>query len=233
MVSEKFIRCCNCEAVHHVTSFDKSPIYSYVGNQLHEEAADDWRGFMQQHAGHRLEPLTITGERFFPSGSLTDPMSTGYIEVTNGRDRFLLRRTRKSIEEPLTFEVTAGQLSTTGITLEVQEKEIRNEMKHHFWPGPDRLTDEQIDLFVRILKELVQGIDPRTIRLSEASYTDDNVSYGQLDHAAIESLMTECAKYFLPYQLDSIRRFIEAHRESCDVMTLIMRWQWTIEQPAG
>ena len=159
MRSENFIRCCNCQAIHHVTPFDKSPVYTYVGNELREEATDDRRRFFQQHTGHTLEALKITGEQFFPSSSPADPMSTGYIEVTNGRERFVLRRTRTSIEEPLTFELMSGRLNELEVILEVQENAIRNEMKYHFQPDSDQLTDNQIDLFIRLVKQVVEGMD--------------------------------------------------------------------------
>jgi hypothetical protein len=31
MGSEKFIHCCVCDAVHHVSPFDKAPAYIHVG----------------------------------------------------------------------------------------------------------------------------------------------------------------------------------------------------------
>jgi hypothetical protein len=84
MGSEKFIHCCVCDAVHHVSPFDKAPTYIHVGGQVEAQATDDWRLFMVRHAGHRLEPLQASGEKLFPDGSSIDPMSVGYIEVTNG-----------------------------------------------------------------------------------------------------------------------------------------------------
>ncbi len=55
MGSEKFLRCSVCDAIHHVSPFDKAPAYTLVGIELEERATDDWRLFMKQHAGHRLE----------------------------------------------------------------------------------------------------------------------------------------------------------------------------------
>ena len=232
MARDKFIWCRNCSAIHHVTPFDRAPVYAVLSDAVEETATDDWRAFMQQHANHKLEPLEATGEKYFANGSALDPMSVGYIEVTNGHDRFLLRRSRKSIEEPLAYELMKGRIVATGLSLEVQENEIKKEMKYHFtWSPATPLNDDRIDLFIGLLKELVKGIDPNTVQITEYAYTDESVSYGSLDPDVIEALMMKCAAYFLPVELAAIRRFVESHRESCDVMTLLIRRQSAIEQP--
>jgi hypothetical protein len=194
-------------------------------------ATDDWREFMLKHANHKLEPLEAT-DKHFPQGLGVDPMSVGYIEVTDGHDRFWLRRSRKSIEEPFTYELMKGQVTETGLSLEVQENEIKKEMKYHFnWTPARPLDDDRIDFFIGLFKEVVKSIDPVTVRTSEYSDTDDSVSYGLLDLEVIEALMRKCAAYFLPAEVQAIRRFVESHRGSCDVMTLRMRHQFLIEQP--
>jgi hypothetical protein len=228
----KFIRCCRCNAIHRVSRFDNAPLYVLAGNGMEEHATDDWRAFMDRHAGHRLEPLNETGEKFFPSGSSFDPMSVGYFEVTNGQERFVLRRARASIQEPLSYELVRGRLADAGVTLEIQETEIKKEMRHHFsWAPGTRPDDDKIDLFIAVLRELVKTLDPSYVRISEYSNTDDAVSYGVLDNATIRVLTQRCAAYFLPAELESICRFVETHRNGCDVMTLVMRRQFAIEQP--
>lgn len=231
MGREKFIWCRNCDAIHHVTPFDKAPFYTLVAGEVRESAADDWRHFMEQHAGHRLEPLKATSEKLFPNGSMLDPMNVGYIEVTNGQDRLLLRQTRRSIEEPLVFELVSGRLVDRGVTLEVQEDEIRKEMKRHISQAPtESLDNEKIDLFIALFKEFVRGLNPRAIEVGGYSYTDDNIAYGLLEARLVEELMARCAAYFLPGELAGIRRFVDIHTEGCDVMSVVMRRQVTVEQ---
>jgi hypothetical protein len=227
----KFIRCCRCNAIHRVTRFDNAPLYLPAGNGMEEYATDDWRAFMERHAGHHLEPLTETGEKFFPAGSPFDPMSVGYVEVTNGRERFVLRRARPSIQEPLSYELIYGRLADAGVTLEIQEIEIKKEMKNHFsWAPAKCPDDDKIDRFIALLGELVQTLDPSYIRISEYSDTDDAISYGVLDNASIGVLTQRCEPYFLPAELESLCRFVETHRDGCDVMTLVMRRRWAIEE---
>jgi hypothetical protein len=54
------------------------------------------------------------GERYFPTGQKADPMAIAYIEVTNNHDRYLLRGTRKSIEQPLRFAIVKAALPMPG-----------------------------------------------------------------------------------------------------------------------
>jgi hypothetical protein len=233
MDKEKFIRCCRCDALHRVTPFDNAPVYVFRGNELEEQTTDDWRLFMEQHAGHRLEPLRGTGEKWFPSGSLWDPMSVAYIEVTNGDEQFVVRGERKTVEEPLRYELLRGRLAHVGATLEAQGDEIKKEMKNHFsWAPATRPDDDKIDLFVSLVKEVIQALDARSIAISEHSYVDDRVSYGLFDTSAINALMQRSAAYFSPVQLEAIRRFVDTHRGGCDVMTIVVRRQLNIERPA-
>ena len=233
MDSEKFIRCCVCDAIHHVSSFDKAPAYKLVGIELEEQATDDWRLFMEQHAGHRLEPLRASGERFFAQGAPMDPMGVAYIEVTNSRESYLLRRARKSIQEPLFYELVQGRLTAVRLTVEIQENEIKKEMKNHFSWAPARCPDEpKIDLFVSLFKEVVKMLDPNCIQVSQDSYTDGSTAYGTLDNASLDIFLDRCAACFSPDELTSIRRFVETHRTGWGVMTLMVRRQWTIQQSA-
>jgi hypothetical protein len=231
MDNGKYIWCRNCGAIHHVSSFDRSPVYQFDSGEVHEIPTNDWRDFMSQHAGHNLEPLTATGNDYSPDGSIADPMSAAYIEASNGHETLLLRRSRRSIEEPVRYEISKERVVERPLSLEIQEKEIRKEMKFHFsWAPAGPLEDEKIDLFVSLWREMVSELDPQSVHTSEYSYSDENISYCRLDSSIVDALMTRCTGYFLPLELASIRRFVETHREACDVMALIKRRAVSIEQ---
>ena len=225
MVSEQFVWCRNCDKIHHVTLPDNR-----LGREIIETATDDWRTFSDQHSGHNLEPLIAAGERYFPTGKKTDPMAVAYIEVTNGQDRYLLRGARKSIEQPLQFALVRGCLADAGFRLQIQEAAIRKAMKHYF--DGAQFADEKIDGFVSLIREVVEGIDPNSIRVSKYSATDSNVAYGRLGETEVGALIAKCAAQFEGADVESIRRFVEAHRENSDVMTVLMRRHVSIEQPA-
>ena len=232
MVSDKFIWCRTCDAVHHVTSYDRAPQYVYSDGEVDEISGDDWRAFMKQHEGHRLEPLKASGEKYC-QGLMSDPMGVAYIEVTNGRDHLLLRQSRKDIAEPLNFEVTRGRLIDQGLTVCIQDSEIRKEMRCHFKWHADAFEDQKIDLFVQLFRDVVTGIEPDAIEVADFCSEDENVTFGLLSADVIESLIAKCALYFQPGELDELRRFIDSHLEPYDVLALVMRRQLKIEQSAA
>jgi hypothetical protein len=160
-------------------------------------------------------------------------MSVAYIEVTNGHDHLLLCQTRKSIYEPLSFELTPGRLIDQGVTVCIQDNEIKKEMRYHFNWSAEPFEDQKIDLFVRLFRDVVMGIEPEAIEVAGFSSEDDNVSFGLLQADVIELLMNKCASCFQPRELEDIRRFIDSHREPCDVLAFIMRRQLKVEQCAA
>jgi hypothetical protein len=231
MDNDRYIWCRKCDVIHRVTSFDQAPLYGFAHGEVQETAANDWRDFMARHAGHKLEPMMATGNDYYPDGSAIDPMSVRYVEVTNGSGTLLLRRSRSSIEDPFIYNVVNGRLIRSGVSLDVQADAIRKEMKLHFsWAPSAPLEDDKIDHFVRLFGEVVSAMDPNRARESEYSYTDDNMTYCELDAATIDTLMAKCGRYFHPIELASIRRFVETHRQGDDVMALVKRRRVTVEQ---
>ncbi len=229
MLNPKFIRCRNCDAVHHVTAFDKASHYSVSSVGTNETVANDWHDFMARHADHRLEPLEATGQSYFTGGRISDPMASGYIEVTDGRETALLRRVRSTIQEPLRFEWVPGRLVPGESTLEVQENSLRKEMKLHFpWTLP--LSDQKIDLFVQLYRQVVSGLDARSVFDREFTRVDDDIVYGQLDAAAWSTLLDNCRSCFTTDEVAALRRFIDCHRDADDVLAVVIRRGMAVEQ---
>jgi hypothetical protein len=234
MVNDRYIWCRSCGAIHRVTQFDRSPIYALAGGEGVETPANDWRDFMDRHAGHKLEPLVATGDDYSPKGARFDPMSVRYIEVSNGAETLLLRRSRSSIEEPVCYEIVDGRVVQTGLSLEVQADAIRKEMKLHFrWAPAAPMEDEKIAHFVSIFREVVSEIDAHGTRATEYSDTDPNVTYCALDSGIIDKLMAKCSRYFHPDEINCLRRFVESHRDGGDVMALVKRRVLSVEPRAG
>ena len=224
MDSGRFIWCRNCGAIHHVSPFDRSPAYHVTAGEVHERQVDDWRDFMDHHAGHRLEPLQSTGDTVFPSGSACDPMNIAYLQVTNGKQTVLLRRSRSSIEKPFAYEIVDGSLLRTEMRLEIQADAIRKEMQRHYsWAPAMPLSDEQINFFIAAFGRVVQRIDPETLCANEYSDSDDQTSYCELPQPIIDELIEKCGGYYSPIQLAALRQFAERHRDGSDVMAIIKR----------
>lgn len=231
MLNSKFIRCRNCDAVHHVTAFDKAPYYSVSAGGVNEKVANDWHDFIARHAGHRLEPLEATGQSYFPDGRSSDPMAAGYIETTDGKETVLLRRLRSSIQEPLRYEIVSGRLVRQESTLDVQENSLRKEMKLRFsWAPAEPFSDQKIDLFVQLYRRVICALDARSVCGREFTLVDDNIAYGRLDAPAWSMLLDNCRSCFTTDEVAALRRFIDCHRDADDVLAVVIRRGMAVEQ---
>lgn len=233
MHNGKFILCRACGAVHHVTVFDTAPNYFVSAGDVHENHADDWRGFMIRHAGHGLEALKALGELYFPEGTAADPMAVAYLEVTNGHRNFLLRRSRRSIDEPLSYEPIEARFGEPVVVLEIQEREIRKELRLRFGHASGHmLSDAKVDLFIALFRHAASQVDARAVSATEPSYANDNISYAALEARTKDCLLQLCARQFTSGEVEALRRFIETHSDGSDVMTLLLRRQFPIEERA-
>jgi len=231
MDNRKFILCRNCSALHHVTVFDKAPNYFVVAGAARENPADDWRVFMNRHAGHGLEALKALGELYFPAGSAADPMAVGYLKVTNGHREYLLRRSRPAIGEPLRFECIEARFGEPVVAVEIQERELRKELKLRFrWDSGQALSAAQIDLFIALWRDAAGQVDARGVTATEPSYVNHNISYAAPEAPTKDRLLKQCARHFTPGEMAALRRFVEAHSGGSDVMTLLLRRQVPIEE---
>lgn len=231
MIEEKYIWCRNCNEIHHVTPFDKAPRYLADHGKQSEISLDDRRAFLQRHSGHKLEGLQHVGERYFPSGKTIDPTKVGYVEVTNGKESFVLRSFRDRIEDPLNYELIRGRLKAVGAAVSIQENEIRKEMMRHFsWHPQERPNEKKLELFIRLINEVIQDCDPRHIELCGYDSTASSVAYGLLSPAIVDRLMQKCRRHFDHDTSLGLQRFIEAHRDRDGVMTLRIVRRYEIEK---
>jgi hypothetical protein len=111
MIHDQFLYCRNCHEVHHLTPFDRAPIYYLEGKTVREIFTDDRRQFVEKHFGHEIEELKSIAEDSFLNGLPSDPMKVGYVEVTNGQVSFVLRVSRTNIADPMTYKIVPRQAS--------------------------------------------------------------------------------------------------------------------------
>lgn len=223
MVERELLHCRDCDAYHRQTSCDRAPSYSTNENSLEITHNDDERSFCNSHVGHHLESLFMTGEKFSARGSLVDPMQTVYIEVSNGSDRWVLRRFRTSIDEAMQYERVDGMICQLTPSVEIQAAEIRKEMRlHHDWAPAECLSEQKISRFLSEYRQIVGRLSASEIRLREYS-ADDDLAYGRVDANVFAELLEACRGWMTTGELAALKRFVAAHDSGCDVMTLMVR----------
>ena len=108
MIEDRFLYCRNCNEAHHVTPFDRAPIYNLQEMSVEETFIDDRRQFVDRHAGHEMEELKSVAANYYYSGRSIDPMKVGYVEVTNGTRSYRLRASRETIADAISYKVVPG-----------------------------------------------------------------------------------------------------------------------------
>jgi hypothetical protein len=127
MIFDRFLYCRICNEVHHVTPFDSAPMYDLEGTTVREIVIDDRRQFLDRHDDHGIEKLRGVTENYFSVGRLIDPMQVGYVEVTNGKEFFILRISRKTIADPVSYKMVSRQMMLWEATNEGGKDELSGE----------------------------------------------------------------------------------------------------------
>ena len=231
MAEQRYIRCRECDKLHHITRFDGAPAYVMEGREEREISRDDGHAFLESHAGHPLETLREVGEKCFPVGAAGDPMRVGYVEATNGRESFVIRSFRRTIAEPLEFELIRGRLKPYRVAVAIQEASLRREMKQRLRSvASERAADEKTDLFIELLNQLVGDLNPDAIKVVGYDYADASLEYGWLEPPMVDVLMQKLSAHFSAAELEAVRGFIAAHREPDDVLALLLKRDYAIER---
>jgi hypothetical protein len=92
-------------------------------------------------------------------------LCVAYVQVGNGEETLLLRRSRSSIEQSFDYEIVNGRLLHAEPGLEIQADAINKEMKlHPSWAPGDPFDDDQISFFIALFHESVHALDSCSAR---------------------------------------------------------------------
>ena len=109
---------------------------------------DDYRNFLESHRGHRIEDLRIIEDSFVSEKPYIEPVKVSYFKATNGKERFVIKRSRDHILEPLTYDLVHGDFAVKCVKVEAQAREIRKQMESEL--ADMGLTKDQLDGFVNL-----------------------------------------------------------------------------------
>ena len=100
----KLIRCVDCNEVIPLSTYDFYPEYLYDAEKgiFEERKRDDRKSFEAKHQRHHVEELSIIEGSFISEDPYLEPLKTGYFEVTNGCENFVVKKWRNDIHAPLT-----------------------------------------------------------------------------------------------------------------------------------
>jgi hypothetical protein len=231
---EKLIRCIQCNQVIPRWGSDGNSMGSDFFPQV-EWSTEDFnhqKNFHESHAHHTIEELSVDSDTWVSEKPGYEPMKVSYFEAGNGRERFLIRRTKNALDQPAFYELIPGKLQVSNVALKIQEKDLANQMSRR--NGTPPWPEDKIKKFIELFREEVASIpvnksgnEIETMHEGETPL----LAYGTLKESHWEKLLQRCEKNFPDSDLEKIKKFIQANKQPDHVLALQIQREISIVTP--
>ena len=226
----KLIRCIDCNAIHAVTPFDQASEYTATDTAGSRSAVhgieydtiekNDYAAFAHKHAGHHIENLTVIENSSYSEGPYFDPHRVLYFQSTNGKETFLIKRWRRSIADPVRYEMVPAKLEVK-MTVEVQQRDLEKQMCYEM--REPLVTRDKVSRFIEIVQEEARHIDPEKNPEDSIEVHEANISYLPLSEEQIERILNKSRSIFTTKELAHLEHFIRNNAEYDGVMSFLVR----------
>jgi len=211
----QLIRCVNCDEIFLKTPYDQWPEYRFIKDRPAESfwtiAKDDFRDFLKIHRSHKLEDLKILEDSIISEKDYAEPVKVSYFKATNGREKFVIKRFRENIDEPLRYKLIPGDFSLKLINIEIQSQEIEKQLKREI--GDDAISQKKIDLFLKVYRRIIEAVDLKNLeRVPEESHNPLEI-YFKMDDITLSYLLRNCRNIFKNKEFSDIEDFVYRHKD--------------------
>jgi len=211
----QIIRCITCDEIFTKTPYDQWPEYEYVSVNRPEPSRtiekDDFQDFLKHHRNHPMEDLKVLEGSFVSEKPYSEPTKVSYFKATNGKEMFVIKKFRKRIDEPLSYQLIRGDYSLKLLRLEIQAEEIVKQLKKELNPSP--LPEHQLEAFLKLYRQVLKTIDINSLeRVPEDSPHPLEIYY-KMDDISLAYLLRNCRTTFKGQDYQAVEAFIQRHRE--------------------
>ncbi len=160
---EKLIRCTQCNQVtaYHGGVGDFVRSSSLPGVEWSSEDMDSKKAFSRRHKDHATEEIFLLPESIISDKPSYEPNKVSYFEATNGRERFLIRRTKKSLAQPAVYEIIPGRLRVSNVSFQIQDNDLRRQLIKQ--NGSFALKEEMAQKFIQAFQEELESLPPEKL----------------------------------------------------------------------
>jgi hypothetical protein len=211
----QLIHCIHCHAIFLKTPFDRWPAYesypSHLPDNFRSIQRDDFKDFLRHHHGHRLENLKIIEDSFVSEKSYFEPVKVSYFRATNGKENFVIKKFRESIDEPLKYELIAGDYSLRCMGIEIQCEEITKQFEQEFKATP--MPPHRIAAFLKLYQRIAETADSGNFeRVPEESPVPLEIFY-KIDDISWVYLLRNCRNIFQEQEYSAVEAFLHRHKD--------------------
>jgi len=210
----QLIRCKDCDEIFMKTPFDQHPEYPFDPGRSFETfrtiEADDYQEFLIHHQGHQLEDLEIIEDSFVSEKAYFEPIKTSFFKATNGKEKFVIKKFRKKINEPLKYLLIRGDYSLKCTAIKVQSGEVSKQLKRELNPTP---SQNRIDAFLKLCQTITEDIEVKDLeRIPEESHRPLEIYY-KMDDIHLMYLLRNCRNIFKGQEYSAMEEFIHRHKD--------------------
>jgi hypothetical protein len=211
----QLIHCINCDAIYLRTPFDQWPEYEphpWNSEDLPQgNEKDDFQDFLKDHRGHQLEDLKLVEDSFISEKPYFEPVKVSYFKATNGRESFVIKKFRESIDQPLKYQLIIGDYSLRCVGINIQSEEIAKQLEREFEATP--LLPAKKTAFLKLYQHIAETVDIRNLeRIPEESPNPLEIYY-KMDDLSLIYLLRNCRSIFKEQEYSNIEKFIHLHKE--------------------
>jgi hypothetical protein len=211
----QLIHCINCDAIYFKTPFDQWPEYephpSNSEDHFQADEKDDFQDFLKDHRGHQLEDLKVVEDSFISEKPYFEPVKVSYFKATNGRESFVIKKFRESIDQPLKYQLIIGDYSLRCVGIDIQSKEIAKQLEREFEATP--LPPVKITAFLKLYQHIAETVDIKNLeRIPEESFNPLKIYY-KMDDLSLIYLLRNCRSIFEGQEYSNIEAFIHRHKD--------------------
>ncbi len=127
---EKLVRCTRCnEIIRQFDSFgDFGGTPELSGVEWASDDLDEQKQFYLRHEEHPLEELVIDPDTIISDRPAFEPVKVSYMEASNGRETFVVKRTRAALDRPASYAILSEKKRVVSIGPEktVSHSKTRN-----------------------------------------------------------------------------------------------------------
>ncbi len=208
----QLIRCIKCDEIFFQTPFDRSPEYELTQDLSTDSfrtiPRDDLQDFLKNHRGHQMENLMIIEDSFVSEKDYAEPTKTSYFKATNGKESFLIKKSREKISEAIKYELVSGDLLLECTGIQIQAEEIEKQMEREL-----ALPKQEISVFIKLYRRIAERMEIENLeRVPEESPNPLEVYY-KMDDISLAFLLRNCRNLFRGQEYLRIERFVEGHKE--------------------
>ncbi len=208
----------------NITEWDFCPQYIWDGGEIKEIEMNDRKAFFQKHQGHEMEELTPVTP-LISDKPYTEALKACYFEATNGDERFLIKKWRGKIDAPFAYKIIRGRIEIKNVKVQVQSEAIKKQI---LMEKISCISEEKLDGFIKAIKKEAEKLNPEKLEVSAEGDTP-LIFYCGLANDCVEQILTRCQDKFNQQELKLLRDFILRHNQYNDVMTLIVRKEFSIK----